>query len=88
MASVLVEYRLVNPDGTEWGRLDTFEFDTTYCMPGHPFRIWTNGEWWIASGLMIGLAKKIVAPFNDDFHGRDLVVFTYKQENPDSDVCE
>lgn len=81
MSAVLVEYRLLNPDGTYWGALDTLEFDTAYCTPGHPFRIWTNGEWWVASG--IAPPEKIDAPFNDRFHGRDLFVFTYKQENPD-----
>jgi hypothetical protein len=47
-----VVYQLQDPDGSYWGELPLMEFDTTYCMPGQPFRIFEGGEWWQASGIV------------------------------------
>lgn len=77
----LVEYRFVNPDGTEWGRMDPIEFDTSYCMAGHPFRIFTGGEWWQAFGGPKWETIPHELGVDREFIGRTLFVMFYRQED-------
>ncbi|MCP4897309.1 MAG: hypothetical protein GY906_10095 [bacterium] len=58
MSTHRVVYRLLLTDETDdsWagpaGVMDEIcvEFDTTFCMPGHPFRIIRDGIWFIVAG--------------------------------------
>lgn len=86
---LLVEYRLMNPDGSEWGRLPLIEFDTAYSMAGYPFRIFEGGEWWQADGGITVDSKSLNSLHAaSDLFRRPIFVMTYKQENPDEDRCE
>jgi len=42
--------RLIDEDPNEWQTVTEVacEFDTQYSMPGNPFRIMEDGEWYVA----------------------------------------
>ena len=77
----LVVYRLLlqDPFDNSWagpaGVMDEIciEFDTSYCIPGHPYRIIRDGIWFRTDGMVI----------EGQEDGDPIVVFIYREETDD-----
>ena len=78
MSKHRVIYRLVFANETDTIRASVadeihVEFDTQYCIPGHPFRILNRGIWFRTDGMVI----------EDQDDGDPIVVFIYREETDD-----
>ncbi len=83
MSKHFVLYRLLLQDETDesWagpaGVMDEIcvEFDTAFCIPGHPFRIIRDGIWFVT--------EPPLEVEEEDGDGDTVFIFNYREESAD-----